>query len=161
MKKFIPPLLWIAVYQAMGIAIGSATREGTQGWYQDLQKSSLNPPDFIFPIVWTILYVLIALAGWRIWMARDRAGMKPVLAMFGVYTLLNWTWSFVFFAYGMVFWALVSIETMNVLALLMIWFSWRRGERPAALFMVLPTIWTCFAAYLNYAILVLNPGFWP
>jgi len=153
-KRSIPPLLWVIVFQAIAYGIGLVTRDN-MGWYRGLEKAAVTPPDIAFPIVWPILYVLIALSGWRVWQKRAEIGHAP-LAVFAVYILLNWGWSFVFFAGQMILAGFIWIVLLDLVALGFIWLSWHEGERLAAGLMILPAAWTIFAAYLNYAIWILN-----
>lgn len=141
------------MFQAVGSVIGIVTGPEIDGWYRGLEKSSLNPPDFVFPVAWTILYVLIALTGWRLWERRN--ALKWQWAAFVVYVAFNWSWSFVFFSFKQTGSALVWIMVINLLSLALIIGCWRR-DRPVALLMVLPLLWTCFATWLNYQIWVLN-----
>src|SRR6185369_13778666 len=76
-----------------GLAIGFLTAPGE--WYAGLAKPAFNPPNWIFAPVWTVLYVLIAVAGWRIF-KRDRRGW-PMTLWWGQLAL-NFLWSPVFFA---------------------------------------------------------------
>jgi tryptophan-rich sensory protein len=64
LKKLSGIILWVLIFQLLGYFIGRMTQVNIATWYQTLNKSALNPPDFIFPIVWGILYIMIALAGW-------------------------------------------------------------------------------------------------
>lgn len=152
---YIKPGFWVIIYQAAGMVIGKLTRTDIDGWYQLLHKSPLTPPHYIFPAIWTILYVLIALAGWRVWEARSQPGMRAVFAVFLLYTVLNWGWSLVFFNLHMIQIALLWLLLMNVLSLVFMGLCWA-SERRAALLMAVPTLWTLFAGYLNYALWVLN-----
>ncbi len=155
MKKFIPALLWVAAFQIVGAAIGYLTGPEINGWYRGLHKSSLNPPDFVFPIAWILLYVLIALAGWRLWRRRNEPGMRLPWRFFILYVAFNWSWSFVFFSLHMAGLAVIWIELINLLSLALIFSCWKR-ERLASLLMIPPLLWTCFAAWLNYQIWLLN-----
>lgn len=154
MKKYLPPLLWIICFQLISLAIGRITSDN-MGWYRGLEKSIVTPPDIAFPIVWPLLYIMIALAGWRVWSQRKNIGTAP-MTVFAVYSLLNWGWSFVFFAGQYIAAGFFWIAALDLVALGFIALCWKRSEKPAALLMVLPALWTLFAAYLNYTIWILN-----
>ena len=153
-KCLIAPALWIAAFQAIGYALGMLTRSNME-WYHTLEKAALNPPDFVFPVVWSMLYVLLALAGWLMWNHRNDKDAGSAFRIYWMQMALNWGWTVVFFE-----WKFIDIATawIAVLVFAMIAFmisAWKIS-RPAAL-LVLPTIlWASFAGYLNYMIWQLN-----
>ncbi|NCT40095.1 MAG: tryptophan-rich sensory protein [Alphaproteobacteria bacterium] len=154
MKKFIPPLLWIIGFQAISGLIGFATA-ANMGWYRTLEKAPLNPPDLAFPIVWTTLYVLLALAGWLVWTKRNDDGFALAFRLYWVQMLLNWGWSFVFFAAHLVVIGFFWIVALDLAMIAFIIVAWNKSRIAALL--VLPTvIWGSFAAYLNVMIWILN-----
>lgn len=135
-----------------GSAIGLSTLPGD--WYADLSKPTFNPPNWIFGPVWSVLYVAIAVVGWRSWQ-HERTG--PLMKAWGVQMLANFSWSPVFFAarridfsFGIILVLLVSIAAFIIL-------SWRR-DRLSALLFAPYAAWVSFASALNGAILYLN---WP
>lgn len=153
MKRFIAPALWVIVFQLVGFSIGMATQADTMGWYQTLNKSDLNPPNFIFPLMWTTLYVLIALAGHGLW--QHRSELPNPWKLFVLYAALNWGWSFVFFSFHMIGAALGWIIAVDLVSLLIVITVWQ-GNRPSAVMMIPPTLWTMFATYLSWQIWALN-----
>ncbi len=151
MKRYLPPLLWILGFQAVSALIGVVT-QGNMAWYETLEKSSLTPPDIAFPIVWTCLYIMLAIAGYLVWKKREQ---RDVFILFWVQMLLNWGWSFVFFGAHLVIIGFFWIVLFDLAMLAFIVKAWR-ANKPAAL-LVLPTlVWGSFAAYLNYMIWILN-----
>lgn len=154
MKKFIAPLAWVLGFQAVSALIGAVTREN-MGWYDTLEKSALNPPDIAFPIVWTVLYVMLALAGWLMWQVRKQPEARLPFILYWVQIAMNWAWSFIFFAWHEVaagFWWIVALDIMMIAFVIAAW----NVQRKAA-FLVVPTIvWGSFAAYLNYSIWMMN-----
>jgi translocator protein len=62
---------WIVVIQAVGGITGYFIKDSINNWYKKINRAPLNPPDWVFPIAWTILYVLIAVAGWRLQFAQS------------------------------------------------------------------------------------------
>src|SRR5690606_20719968 len=76
------------------------TQNAVQGWYRSIEKSALTPPDWVFPVVWFILYTMLAIVLWRLWERRDMTGAKTVLTLFMAQLILNYAWSFVFFGMG-------------------------------------------------------------
>lgn len=122
-------------------------------WYEALQKPPLNPPGWVFGLVWSILYLAIAVSGWLVW--RARSGWSAPLSLWAVQLGLNAAWSFLFFGLQRPGIALVEI------ALLLIVLSFTTvsflGVRRLAGFLFLPyTMWVGFAVYLNAGIWLLN-----
>ena len=60
---------WIFVIQAVGATTGYFTRGSIRNWYKSIKRSPLTPPNYVFPVVWTTLYIMIAIAGWKLHMA--------------------------------------------------------------------------------------------
>lgn len=155
MQKFLKPALWIIGFQIISAMIGMVTQSGMP-WYDTLEKSDLTPPDIAFPIVWTGLYVMLALAGYYVWnYAKTHGKDSKIFVLFWVQMLMNWGWSFVFFGLQMVFPALIWICALNLMMLALIIIAYRPLRIVS--WLILPTlIWGCFAGYLNYMIWVLN-----
>ncbi len=151
-KKYLSLIATIVVYEAISAFIGRATLGDVQGWYATLNKPPLSPPNWLFPVVWTSLYILIASAGWWAWKVPAGKERSTLLALFTVYTALNWGWSFVFFSAHLLLPGFIWILVMNLVALGFIAKAWK-SERKAAYLMIPPLLWTSFAAYLNF-------GYW-
>jgi tryptophan-rich sensory protein len=146
------PLIYIAFLFAVvggGLVIGTLTRP--DAWYAALTKPSFNPPSWIFAPVWTVLYVMIAIAGARTFErgpAADRGVWLTQMA-------LNFAWSPVFFALHRPGLALAIIFALLVLILLFIAARWVDDRVSALLFMPYAA-WVAFASALNGAIVALN-----
>jgi translocator protein len=133
-----------------GLLIGTLNIPGA--WYAELAKPSFNPPNWLFGPVWTVLYVLIAIAGWRTWRtARNGLAMKLWWAQMA----LNFLWSPTFFGARQITPAVVIIVMMLTTVLAFIALTWRSDRVSAALF-VPYALWVAFAALLNTSIAALN-----
>lgn len=126
-------------------------------WFDALAKPSVMPPSWVFPVAWTILYVLLGLSLALILHARGARGRAAALVFFAAQQILNFAWSPVFFAMHRVQVALGIIAAMFVLAFITACL-FARIRRAAGLLMIPYLAWLCFAAFLNYQILELNPG---
>ncbi len=148
-----PMLLFIAVTLAVG-ALGSVfTEPNIRGWYADLAHPSFAPPNWVFAPVWTTLYVLMAIAAWRVWRVT---GLKsPALIAYTVQLILNLGWSAVFFGLHQIGAALIEIGILW-LAILTTAILFARADRLAGVMLVPYLVWTSFAAALNYAFWTLN-----
>ncbi len=150
MRNRISLVVFLVVVGGGGLAIGSVTRP--DGWYAALAKPSFNPPNWIFAPVWTILYVLVAVAGWRTF-RRDAGG--AAMKLWAAQLALNLLWSPVFFAAHWIGAALAVVSALLVTILAFVAATWV-VDRPAAWMFVPYAAWVAFAALLNASILVLN-----
>ena len=133
-----------------GLAMGFLTAPGE--WYAGLAKPAFNPPNWVFAPVWTVLYVLIAVAGWRVF-ERDRRGW-PMKLWWGQLAL-NFLWSPVFFAAHHIKLAFIVILLLLAAILAFIAVVWRQDRMAACLFAPYAA-WVSFASVLNGAIWLLN-----
>ena len=144
----LPFLAAVAVVAAVGgLAAGSAGQT-----YRALELPPFAPPSWLFGPVWTVLYVMIAVAGWLVWRS---SGWSLALTLWSAQLLLNLAWTPLFFAADLYVWALLDIV---VLLGLVAWTAaaFRRTSGPAAALLVPYLLWVAFATALNAAIVVLN-----
>jgi len=148
-----PLLAFLLLTLAVG-ALGSvATEPSIPTWYAGLIKPGFNPPNWLFAPVWTALYVVMAVAAWRVWRL---AGLKsPEIAAFGLQLAFNCAWSFVFFHFHLIGPAAVELAVLLALILATLILFWRR-DRLAGLLLLPYLAWTGFALALNLAIWRLN-----
>lgn len=150
MSRYASLVFFLVVVLGGGLLIGYATLPGA--WYAALTKPAFNPPNWVFAPVWSLLYVLIAVAGWRIWRA---AGAGSARALWIVQLVLNFLWSPVFFGARMPSAGLVVIVALLVTTLGFIATAWNR-DRGAAWLFVPYALWVAFATLLNLSIVWLN-----
>lgn len=143
-------LVFIVAIFVAGFFMGRISTPGE--WYESLIKPPLNPPNYIFGIVWPILYVMIALAGARTWL-RDQSGIA--MRFWFAQMVLNFSWSVMFFGAEQMAIALAILLAMLAFIVAFIKTSWR-DDRKAALLMVPYALWVSFAGYLNLSLLLLN-----
>ncbi len=152
-----PLLVAAAAAFAVSMLGGAATKIGP--WYRSLEKAALNPPDWVFPPAWTIIYALCVVAaviGWR--KARDSRDRAFLISLFFVNALFNVAWSFLFFTFQRPDWALAEVVTLWAsVAALIAFFS--RFSRISALLLAPYLVWVSYAAYLNYEVVRLNAPF--
>lgn len=148
-------ILWIAAFLCISYGIGVVTR-ANMGWYDTLVKSSLTPPDVAFPIVWSCLYILLAICVATLFKDARSTQSYTLPALFSLYMLINWAWSFIFFMGHMVDFGFYWIILSDIVLATFIAMSWAQGKRVYCA-LTLPTFaWGCFAAYLNGTIVILN-----
>ncbi|MBO9623989.1 MAG: tryptophan-rich sensory protein [Sphingomonas sp.] len=141
----------------LGFASGRLAPSGSENpWFVRLTKPEIMPPDWAFPVAWTIIYVLLGLALAMVINARRAPGRGLALTVFAVQLAINLAWSPVFFGMHQVTTALIMIVALIVLVLLTFVLFWR--VRKGAALLLLPYLgWLCFAGVLNYEIDRLNP----
>jgi translocator protein len=149
--------LAIAVCLGAGRLGSLLTSPYIEGWYRQLEKPFFTPPDLAFPIVWTLLYILMAVAFWLAWRKASAQGeTAAVVFPFGIHLLINIGWSGAFFALQSPFLGLVVIVTL-IAAILWTMLAFYRFDRTAAYLMLPYLAWVGYATALNAAIWCLNP----
>lgn len=143
-------IIFVLLVLGIGFAIGSTTMPGQ--WYAAQIKPSSNPPNWVFAPVWSVIYLLIALAGARTW---QQAPYGVAMMLWTVQMLLNFAWSPVFFAWHRSGLALGIIVAMLFAIIGFIVERWPT-DRTAALLFVPYAAWVAFATLLNAGIFMLN-----
>ncbi len=155
MSKYLAPFLWVLIFQSVSILLGLQMSSEINSWYIGLHKSPLTPPNVVFPIVWTILYTLIALVGYTLWSNIRLPGVKTLFILFIIQIFLNWLWSPLFFNFHLIFVSLIFIMILIVITFTLIYRMWH--SFPYSALMLIPYfLWLWFAAYLNYFIWLHN-----
>lgn len=148
-------LFWIALTLAVGGLSALLTREGTEAYATTMAKPPLSPPGIVFPIVWTILYVLMGISMARVRLARPHPLRERGTLLYAVQLAFNFCWSIYFFnltAYGF---ALAWLAVMWGLILAMV-LTFRQVDKTAAYLQIPYLIWVAFAGYLNAGVWLLN-----
>ena len=146
---------WIILTEAVGALAGLLTREGTRLYGASIIKPPLSPPAIVFPIVWVILYALMGIGAARISAQKASTGRSRSLLLYLTQLAFNFFWSIIFFnlqAFGFAFLWLVVLWAL----ILMMAFTFRRVDRPAALLQIPYLAWVLFAGYLNFGVWLLN-----
>jgi tryptophan-rich sensory protein len=153
--------IWLGLGLFLAL-VGATAWLGTQvtlpslGWYATLAKPGFTPPDRVFGPVWTVLYVLMAVAAWRVWKAEaNPSSSRRALAMFLAQLALNALWSPVFFGARRPDVAFVLI-VMLLGALCVTLLQFFRVDRLAGWLLAPYLLWIAYAAVLNGAIVLLN-----
>lgn len=121
-------------------------------WYQQLAQPAGTPPDVAFPIAWTLLYIAMAIAAWRVWRAR---GIRHELGLFALQLVLNALWmptAFGAHRLGLALLVIVALWLALAATLAAFW----RADRIAGLLLAPYLLWVSYAAYLNAGLLWLN-----
>ena len=152
-------ILGLALFLALCLGVGELGRAVTAAsmktWYAALAKPSFDPPDQLFGPAWTVLYILMGVAAWRVWRVADRETARLPLTMFALQLALNLGWSVAFFGLQRAGAAVAVILVLEVAAVATA-LAFRPIDRIAALLLVPYILWGAFVMTLNIAIWRLN-----
>ena len=117
-------------------------------WYLE-NKPDITPPNFVFPIVWNILFFLIALSLYFVWIKANKKQKKKVSLVFGINLVLNAFWSFLFFTLQKPSWAFAELIVLWLSIWFMIFTTWKIDKKSA--WLLVPYLaWVSFAGVLNW-----------
>jgi tryptophan-rich sensory protein len=146
-------IAFVGVATVSGALAGLATRP--DDWYEQLDKAPLNPPGAVFGPVWTVLYVMIGVAGYVAWCAPGHAWRRTAMVLWLAQLGLNLAWTPIFFGAHRPGWALAEMLVLSATIVATIAVFARRS-RPAAALLVPYLLWVVFATYLTGYIVVNN-----
>jgi benzodiazapine receptor len=129
----------------------------TRLWYNRLKKPSFTPPKGVYPVVWTGLYALMAVSGWRVWQAESSEERSHALRLWVAQLASNAEWTRIFFGEHRPLRALLDIGVLET-AIVKYIAAASKVDRTAAVCFVPYAGWVAFAAVLNAEIVRLNPG---
>ncbi len=150
-KNHLSLIVWIMALIAIGGVIGSLTKPEINTWYSTLNRSTLTPPNYVFPVAWTILYGIIGVCGWLIWRASSFPKLSIIKTLYVAQLILNWSWTPLFFHYHLTGLSLVVLGTMDIFVFALICLAYKK-IRAASLLMIPYLSWILFASYLNFYI---------
>ena len=143
-------VIFLAFLGACMAAATTGSMFGPGDWYDRLDKPSWTPPNWLFPIAWTVLYLAMAYAAWRVAVSGSDV-LALGLAFWALQIALNTLWTPVFFGKRQIFHALIVIGAMWV-AVLLTTAAFLAADLIAGLLFVPYLIWVSYAAALNYDI---------
>ncbi len=152
-NKFISFILFFIITYSASFIGGMATISFKEPWYSELIKSNYNPPDWIFAPVWTTLYLMMTLAIWFFWHSKNR-DMNTIYIYF-IHIVFNTTWSIVFFGLHQILFALIVLLILIFLIIILI-IRFKRVNLVSYYLMIPYLLWTLYALFLNFNLLILN-----
>jgi translocator protein len=139
----------------LGSIAGLFTAEAVPEWFETLNRPSFSPPNWLFGPVWTTLYLLMGISFFLIWKQNDSKIRNLAIFVFLLQQTLNFAWSFIFFYFHMIGFALIEIILLWVSIIIMIVLFYK--IKPIAAYINLPyLIWVTFATILNASYYLLN-----
>lgn len=151
--KWKPLLLSILISLGVGGLAGFLTK-GSMDMYNSLILPSLSPPPVVFPIVWTILFLLMGISAYLIAVSNSPDKQKALI-YYGVQLAVNFLWPIIFFNWNAYLFAFIWLVLLWVLIVLMIR-SFYPINKAAAYLQIPYLLWVTFAGYLNLAVYLLN-----
>lgn len=123
--------------------------------FEALNKPPLSPPGWLFPVVWSILFVLMGIASYLVLVSKDTSSTRTALIFYGVQLFFNFLWSIIFFNFRLYLFAFVWLVALWLLIFTTTWKFYKISKKAA--YLMLPYIlWVTFAGYLNFGIYLLN-----
>jgi len=152
-KKIKSFLICVLGTLAVGFLAGALSGDFS-AVYENIRLPALAPPGIVFPIVWTVLYILMGISVFLIY-DTGKPEAKKGISLYIRQLIVNFLWPIVFFRTGWFFAAFILILLLWLLILSMIMEFYR--QKKAAAYLLIPYfLWTTFAAYLNLAVYILN-----
>ena len=152
-KKILKVGLFIAIPLLIG-GLSALITMGNMQLFDSINKPPLAPPKWLFPVVWTILYIMMGIASYFLYKADSEEG-REALVLYGIQLFFNFWWSIIFFNLKAYWFAAIWLFTMWIIILILLIKSKKIDER--SFWLLLPYfLWTTFAFYLNVGIAILN-----
>lgn len=153
-RKIFPYVFSVLISVGTGGFSAFLTKD-SMSIYSDINRPSLSPPGEIFPVIWSILFVLMGIAAAIVWCSNGRT-LNSALLLYGVQLVFNFCWSIIFFNFREYFiafiWLLILLVLIAITAV-----KFYKISRSAGMLMLPYFLWVCFAGYLNFMIWRLNP----
>lgn len=145
----------ISIPILVGVISGLLTKNGVEYFSQNAVKPFFTPPDWLFPIAWTVLYILMGIASYLVDVGDISSFRSKGLLLFYIQLAFNFTWSFIFFNAQAYFTSLVWIIAMLGL-IIATTVNFYKVNKISAYLMMPYIIWVCFATVLNFGVYLLN-----
>lgn len=147
-------IVFILICLAAGFIGAYFTSLSVKTWYKTIQKPSWTPPDKVFAPVWTVLYIMMAVAAWKVWLKTESL-MNVEMIIFLCQLLLNTVWSILFFGYRNPFLALIEMAALwlAITATVILFFP---IDLISGLLLLPYLLWVSFAFVLNFTIVRMN-----
>ncbi len=154
-RRIVYLIISIMIAEGVGILSGFLGMNNSMK-YMQFNKPLFSPPSWIFPIVWTLLYLLMGIAAYRIWIkGKEGEKVTRALALYTIQLILNFLWSIIFFRFNL--YGAAFFELLVLLAVvIMMTFEFYKIDKIAAYLMIPYILWLSFAGVLNYVIWMLN-----
>ncbi|MBQ9847905.1 MAG: tryptophan-rich sensory protein [Clostridia bacterium] len=148
-------LIAVAIPLAVG-GLASLISSGAMQAFGELNQPPLSPPAWLFPVVWTLLYVLMGIASYRVYISfSPEIEKKNALFVYCLQLAFNFFWTIIFFNFQAYLFAFLWLLILWIL-ILITFLRFRKIDKPAGLMLLPYLAWVAFAGYLNFGIYLLN-----
>lgn len=154
MKKVMSILIPIVICFAVGITASFLQKDAIETWYPYLNKPSLTPPNIVFPIAWSIIYLCIGISVGLIYLSNSFQ-RKKLIELFSIQLFFNFAWSFLFFYLRNPLLGFIDIILLDIFVTMYAVKSYPENKASSILFWPYMT-WIYYATYLNGYILLYN-----
>lgn len=154
-NRYLTLFTWILALVAIGSFIGSLTIDEISTWYNTLNRSPLTPPNYVFPVVWNILYSIIGVCGWIIWRNKTLPVLNTIKTLYVTQLILNWSWTPLFFYFHLILTSLLILISMVIIVGMIILLAYPK-IKTVSLLMIPYLLWILIATYLNLYIWLYN-----
>ncbi len=146
----------LTIFILIPLAVGSlsALFSGNMSIYSTLNRPALSPPAVLFPIIWTLLYILMGISSYLIYRSNS-ASKTDTLTVYAIQLFFNFCWSIVFFRFSWYLFSFFWLLALIALIVLMI-YRFFLISKTAAYLQIPYLLWCIFAAYLNFMIYLIN-----
>ena len=154
LKKYLPYIISVAISLGTG-GFSAFLTKNSMSLYSEINRPPLSPPSWLFPVVWTVLFVLMGIAAAKIWCSNGKE-IDSALIFYGFQLVFNFIWPIIFFnfrAFEFAFFWLIALIVLVGISMI----KFYRIDKTAGWLMLPYFAWICFAGYLNYAIWQINP----
>lgn len=157
MQKYLRIIYVVAICLAVGYLSSLVTADGVKTWYPTLEKPFFNPPNWIFAPVWTLLYIMMGIAGGLVWnqLETNKEIVKKALLFFTIQLLLNALWSYLFFGLHNILLAMIEIILLLLIIFETYWI-FKKIDKTAGKLLIPYIVWVSFATILTISIYILN-----
>ncbi|MDA1198321.1 MAG: tryptophan-rich sensory protein [Proteobacteria bacterium] len=151
-NKYLSLVLILLITFVASAIGGFTTASFKEPWYSEIILPSFNPPSWVFGPVWTMLYILMSIAIWRIWI---KFFDRKILNIYFYHLFFNAMWSIIFFGFHQIELALLNLVIILIFIIILMRIYFYK-DKLSFLFMAPYFLWSSFAFVLNTAIAILN-----
>jgi tryptophan-rich sensory protein len=151
-NKYLSLFLILLITSSASAIGGFTTASFKEPWYSEIILPSFNPPSWVFAPIWTILYIMMSIAAWKIWI--NSFDLKT-LKLYFIHLFFNGSWSIVFFGFHQIGLALINLLIILIFIILLMK-NYLNRDKISFYLMIPYLIWSSYSLILNSSIFLLN-----